>query len=91
MQKPHLTLSLVNSGDSLIQQLSDENQCPSYLSLSTALRHLSSLKDEEILIFFHNNIAEVCISVLPTASLGSVCALHDFNVYCLSSEFLCDL
>ncbi|KAF5908877.1 nischarin isoform X1, partial [Clarias magur] len=58
-QKPHLTLSLVNPGDSLIQQLSDENQCPSHLSLSSALRHLSLLKGDEVLIFFHDNIAEV--------------------------------
>lgn len=59
MQKPHLTLSLLNPGDSLIQQLSEENQCPSHLSLSSALRHLSSLRGEEVIIFFHDNIAEV--------------------------------
>ncbi|KAK3536515.1 hypothetical protein QTP86_013838 [Hemibagrus guttatus] len=58
-QKPHLTLSLLNPGDSLIQQLSDENQCPSHLALSPALRHLSSLRGEEVIIFFHDNIAEV--------------------------------
>ncbi|KAF7693192.1 nischarin isoform X1 [Silurus meridionalis] len=58
-QKPHLTLSLLNPGDSFIQQLSDENQCPSHLSLSSALQHLSSLRPEELIIFFHDNIAEV--------------------------------
>ncbi|TSM44108.1 Nischarin [Bagarius yarrelli] len=59
MQKPHLTLSLLNPGDCLIQQLSDENQCPFHLSLSSAPRHISSLRGEELLIFFHDNIAEV--------------------------------
>ncbi|XP_060766914.1 nischarin isoform X3 [Neoarius graeffei] len=58
-QKPHLTLSLLNPGDSLIQQLSDENQCPSHLSLSSAQHHISSLRGKEVINFFHDNIAEV--------------------------------
>ncbi|KAL7843154.1 hypothetical protein AOLI_G00246660 [Acnodon oligacanthus] len=59
LQKPQLTLSLLYPGEALIQQLSDENQCPSHLSLSSSLRYLSSLRGEDLVTFFHDNIAEV--------------------------------
>ncbi|XP_066527418.1 nischarin isoform X1 [Hoplias malabaricus] len=59
VQKPHLTLSLLYPGEALLQQLSDENQCSSHLSLSSSLRYLSSLRGEDLVTFFHDNIAEV--------------------------------
>ncbi|XP_030634120.1 nischarin [Chanos chanos] len=59
VHRPHLTLSLLYPTESLILKLSEENQCPSHLSLSPSLHYLSSLRGKEIVQFFHNNIAEV--------------------------------
>ncbi|XP_072521837.1 nischarin isoform X1 [Salminus brasiliensis] len=59
LPKPHLTLSLLYPGETLIQQLSDENQSPCHLSLSSSLHYLSSLRGEDLVTFFHDNIAEV--------------------------------
>ncbi|XP_067097416.1 nischarin isoform X1 [Osmerus mordax] len=59
VQRPHLTLSLVYPNDPLIQKLSEENQCPSHLTLSPALTLFSGLQGHELLEFFHNNIGEV--------------------------------
>ncbi|XP_076865349.1 nischarin isoform X2 [Brachyhypopomus gauderio] len=59
MQKPHLTLSLLYPGETLLQQLSEQNQCLSHLTLSSSLCYLSSLRGEELIRFFHDNIAEV--------------------------------
>lgn len=59
VQKPHLTLSLLYPGEMLFQQLSEENQSPCHLSLSSSLQYLSSLRGEDLVTFFHNNIAEV--------------------------------
>ncbi|XP_062842649.1 nischarin [Trichomycterus rosablanca] len=59
VQKSHLTLSLLYPSESLVQQLSEENQCPSHLSLSSSLQYLSSLRGHELVAFFHDNIAEV--------------------------------
>ncbi|KAI4884209.1 hypothetical protein NFI96_012854 [Prochilodus magdalenae] len=59
LQKPHLTLSLLYPGEALIRQLSEENQCPSHLSVSSSLHYLSSLRGEDLVTFFHDNIAEV--------------------------------
>uniref|UniRef100_A0A4W4EYC0 PX domain-containing protein n=1 Tax=Electrophorus electricus TaxID=8005 RepID=A0A4W4EYC0_ELEEL len=59
MQKPHLALSLLYPGETLLQQLSEQNQCPSHLFLSASLHYLSSLRGEELIHFFHDNIAEV--------------------------------
>uniref|UniRef100_A0A4W4EWS2 PX domain-containing protein n=1 Tax=Electrophorus electricus TaxID=8005 RepID=A0A4W4EWS2_ELEEL len=57
--KPHLALSLLYPGETLLQQLSEQNQCPSHLFLSASLHYLSSLRGEELIHFFHDNIAEV--------------------------------
>uniref|UniRef100_A0A8B9HZ16 Nischarin n=1 Tax=Astyanax mexicanus TaxID=7994 RepID=A0A8B9HZ16_ASTMX len=59
VQKPCLTLSLLYPGETLIQQLSEENQCPCHLSLSSSLQYLSSLRGDDLVTFFHHNIAEV--------------------------------
>uniref|UniRef100_A0A8C1THY7 Nischarin n=1 Tax=Cyprinus carpio TaxID=7962 RepID=A0A8C1THY7_CYPCA len=57
--RPHLTLSLLYPAKSLIQQLMEDNQCPSHLSLSSSLLLISSLKGDQLIHFFHNNIAEM--------------------------------
>uniref|UniRef100_A0A8C1RIJ2 Nischarin n=1 Tax=Cyprinus carpio TaxID=7962 RepID=A0A8C1RIJ2_CYPCA len=57
--RPHLTLSLLYPAKSLIQQLMEDNQCPSHLSLSSSLLLISSLKGDQLVHFFHNNIAEM--------------------------------
>ncbi|KAJ8259877.1 hypothetical protein GJAV_G00174470 [Gymnothorax javanicus] len=59
LQRPHLTLSLLYPADSLIQKLSDENQCPSHLSVSPSLLFLSALRGKDLVEFFYSNIAEV--------------------------------
>ncbi|XP_036387157.1 nischarin isoform X1 [Megalops cyprinoides] len=59
VQRPHLTLSLLYPSDPLVQKLSDENQCPSHLSISPSLHFLSELRGKELVEFFYNNIAEV--------------------------------
>uniref|UniRef100_A0A8C1TDM6 Nischarin n=1 Tax=Cyprinus carpio TaxID=7962 RepID=A0A8C1TDM6_CYPCA len=58
-RRPHLTLSLLYPAKSLIQQLMEDNQCPSHLSLSSSLLLISSLKGDQLIHFFHNNIAEM--------------------------------
>ncbi|XP_065100571.1 nischarin isoform X1 [Paramisgurnus dabryanus] len=57
--RPHLSLSLLYPATSLIQQLTEDNQCPSHLTLSPSLLFLSSLKGEQLVHFFRDNIAEV--------------------------------
>uniref|UniRef100_A0A672QRB1 Nischarin n=1 Tax=Sinocyclocheilus grahami TaxID=75366 RepID=A0A672QRB1_SINGR len=57
--RPHLTLSLLYPAKSLIQQLMEDNQCPSHLSLSSSLLLISSLKGDQLVHFFHNNVAEM--------------------------------
>ncbi|KAG5835863.1 hypothetical protein ANANG_G00248520 [Anguilla anguilla] len=59
LQRPHLTLSLLYPADPLIQKLSDENQCPSHLSVSPSLHFLSGLRGSDLVEFFYSNIAEV--------------------------------
>lgn len=73
--RPHLTLSLLYPAKSLIQQLMEDNQCPSHLSLSSSLLLISSLKGDQLVHFFHDNIAE--------ASL-----LHIFQILILQGNFL---
>uniref|UniRef100_A0A672NIM9 Nischarin n=1 Tax=Sinocyclocheilus grahami TaxID=75366 RepID=A0A672NIM9_SINGR len=57
--RPHLTLSLLYPAKSLIQQLMEDNQCPSHFSLSSSLLLISSLKGDQLVHFFHDNIAEM--------------------------------
>ncbi|XP_067252557.1 nischarin isoform X1 [Chanodichthys erythropterus] len=57
--RPQLTLSLLYPAKSLIQQLTEDNQCPSHLTLSSSLLLISSLKGDQLVHFFHNNIAEM--------------------------------
>uniref|UniRef100_A0A673I1L5 PX domain-containing protein n=1 Tax=Sinocyclocheilus rhinocerous TaxID=307959 RepID=A0A673I1L5_9TELE len=57
--RPHLTLSLLYPAKSLIQQLMEDNQCPSHLSLSSSLLLISSLKGDQLVHFFQNNVAEM--------------------------------
>ncbi len=59
--RPHLTLSLLYPAKSLIQQLMEDNQCPSHLSLSSSLLLISSLKGDQLVHFFHGNIAEASL------------------------------
>ncbi|KAI1890379.1 hypothetical protein AGOR_G00153120 [Albula goreensis] len=64
LQRPHLTLSLLYPADPLIQKLSEENQCPSHLSVSPSLLFLSGLRGKDLVEFFYNNIAEVTVPIL---------------------------
>ncbi|KAA0711996.1 Nischarin Imidazoline receptor 1 [Triplophysa tibetana] len=57
--QPHLSLSLLYPAKSLTQQLTEDNQCPSHFTLSSSLRFISSLNGEQLVHFFHDNIAEV--------------------------------
>ncbi|XP_026053183.1 nischarin-like [Carassius auratus] len=59
VSRPHLTLSLLYPAKSLIQQLMEDNQCPSHLSLSSSLLLISSLNGDQLVHFFHDNIAEM--------------------------------
>lgn len=62
--RPQLTLSLLYPAKSLIQQLTEDNQCPSHLTLSSSLLLVSSLKGDQLIHFFHNNIAEASHSLI---------------------------
>lgn len=62
--RPQLTLSLLYPAKSLIQQLTEDNQCPSHLTLSSSLLLISSLKGDQLVHFFHNNIAEASHSLI---------------------------
>ncbi|TRZ01620.1 hypothetical protein DNTS_022973 [Danionella cerebrum] len=49
VQRPHLSLSLLYPSKTLIQQLMEDNQCPSHLSLCSSLQHISSLDGEQLM------------------------------------------
>lgn len=75
--RPHLTLSLLYPAKSLIQQLEEDNQCPSHLSLSSSLLLISSLKGDQLVHFFHDNIAEASLLhilqiLFPTEAISLV-------------------
>ncbi|XP_067854712.1 nischarin isoform X2 [Heptranchias perlo] len=57
--RPELSLSLLYPSEALLQKLTEENQCPSYLSVSPSLWHLAGLKGRAIVEYFHNSVAEV--------------------------------
>uniref|UniRef100_UPI00398E87EA nischarin isoform X2 n=1 Tax=Pristiophorus japonicus TaxID=55135 RepID=UPI00398E87EA len=57
--RSELSLSLLYPSEALLQKLTEENQCPFYLSASPSLWHLAGLKGRAIVEYFHNNVAEV--------------------------------
>ncbi|XP_078065902.1 nischarin isoform X2 [Mustelus asterias] len=57
--RSELSLSLLYPSEVLLQKLTEENQCPFYLSASQSLRHLAGLKGRAIVEYFHNSVAEV--------------------------------
>ncbi|GCC25559.1 nischarin isoform X1 [Chiloscyllium punctatum] len=57
--RSELNLSLLYPSEALLQKLSEENQCPFYLSASQSLSHLAGLKGRAIVEYFHNSVAEV--------------------------------
>ncbi|XP_073208552.1 nischarin isoform X5 [Lepidochelys kempii] len=57
--KPCLTLSSLYPSEFLMQKITEDNQIPSYLPISSSLQYVAGLKGNAIVEFFHNNIAEV--------------------------------
>nr|XP_033781807.1 nischarin isoform X3 [Geotrypetes seraphini] len=57
--KPRLTLSAMYPSEFLLQKLTEENQIPLYLSVSSSLLYVAGLKGSTIVEFFHSNVAEV--------------------------------
>ncbi|XP_032893178.1 nischarin isoform X2 [Amblyraja radiata] len=57
--KSDLSLSLQYPSETLLQKLTEENQCPFHLSTSPSLHYLAGLKGRAIVECFHNNVAEV--------------------------------
>ncbi|XP_041047189.1 nischarin isoform X3 [Carcharodon carcharias] len=57
--RSELSLSLLYPSEALLQKLTEENQCPFYLSASQSLRHLADLKGRAVVEYFHNSVAEV--------------------------------
>ncbi|XP_051873452.1 nischarin isoform X2 [Pristis pectinata] len=57
--KSDLSLSLQYPSETLLQKLTEENQCPFHLSASLSLHYLAGLKGRAIVECFHNSIAEV--------------------------------
>lgn len=57
--KSDLILSLQYPSETLLQKLTEENQCPFHLSTSPSLHYLAGLKGRAIVECFHNNVAEV--------------------------------
>nr|XP_048712568.1 nischarin isoform X2 [Caretta caretta] len=57
--KPCLTLSSLYPSEFLMQKITEDNQIPSYLPISSSLQYVAGLKGNAIVEFFHNGIAEV--------------------------------
>ncbi|KAM9099056.1 nischarin isoform 1-T1 [Sarcophilus harrisii] len=57
--KPHLTLSSLYPSEFLMQKMTEDNQIPFYLPVSSSLQYVAGLRGSAIIEFFHNNVAEV--------------------------------
>uniref|UniRef100_F6W1J7 Nischarin n=1 Tax=Monodelphis domestica TaxID=13616 RepID=F6W1J7_MONDO len=57
--KPHLTLSSLYPSEFLMQKMTEDNQIPFYLPVSSSLQYVAGLRGSAIVEFFHNNVAEV--------------------------------
>ncbi|XP_074860937.1 nischarin isoform X2 [Carettochelys insculpta] len=57
--KPCLTLSSLYPSEFLMQKITDDNQIPVYLPISSSLQYVAGLKGNAIVEFFHNSVAEV--------------------------------
>ncbi|XP_067908001.1 nischarin isoform X2 [Heterodontus francisci] len=57
--RSEMRLSLLYPSEALLQKLTEENQCPFYLSASQSILHLAGLKGRAIVEYFHNSVAEV--------------------------------
>ncbi|KAM7169285.1 nischarin isoform 3-T3 [Macrochelys suwanniensis] len=57
--KPCLTLSSLYPSEFLMQKITEDNQIPAYLPISSSLQYMAGLKGNAIVEFFHNSIAEV--------------------------------
>uniref|UniRef100_A0A8C3BHH9 Nischarin n=1 Tax=Cairina moschata TaxID=8855 RepID=A0A8C3BHH9_CAIMO len=57
--KPHLTLSSLYPSEFLMQKITEDNQVPIHLHVSTSLQYVAGLKGNALVEFFHGNIAEV--------------------------------
>ncbi|XP_043408174.1 nischarin isoform X2 [Chelonia mydas] len=57
--KPCLTLSSLYPSEFLMQKITEDNQIPSYLPISSSLQYVAGLKGNAFVEFFHNSIAEV--------------------------------
>ncbi|XP_061473960.1 nischarin isoform X1 [Rhineura floridana] len=57
--KPHLPFSSLYPSDFLMQKITEENQIPVHLPVSSSLQYVAGLKGKSIMEFFHSSIAEV--------------------------------
>uniref|UniRef100_K7G7N6 Nischarin n=1 Tax=Pelodiscus sinensis TaxID=13735 RepID=K7G7N6_PELSI len=57
--KPCLTLSSLYPSEFLMQKISEDNQIPVYLPISSSLQYVAGLKGNAIVEFFHSSVAEV--------------------------------
>uniref|UniRef100_A0A8C8RKB0 Nischarin n=1 Tax=Pelusios castaneus TaxID=367368 RepID=A0A8C8RKB0_9SAUR len=57
--KPCLTLSSLYPSEFLMQKITEDNQVPVYLPVSSSLQYVAGLKGNAIVEFFHNSVAEV--------------------------------
>ncbi|XP_056380112.1 nischarin isoform X2 [Hyla sarda] len=57
--KPQMTLPTLYPSEGLFQKLSEENQIPFHLAVSTSFRFISTLNGSSIVEFFHSSISEV--------------------------------
>uniref|UniRef100_A0A674K2E2 Nischarin n=1 Tax=Terrapene triunguis TaxID=2587831 RepID=A0A674K2E2_9SAUR len=56
---PCLTLSSLYPSEFLMQKITEDNQIPAYLPISSSLQYVAGLKGNAIVEFFHNSVAEV--------------------------------
>uniref|UniRef100_A0A670IPU7 Nischarin n=1 Tax=Podarcis muralis TaxID=64176 RepID=A0A670IPU7_PODMU len=57
--KPHLPFSSLYPSEFLVQKITEENQIPVHLPVSSSLQYVAGLKGKSIMEFFHSSIAEV--------------------------------
>nr|XP_034962015.1 nischarin isoform X1 [Zootoca vivipara] len=57
--KPHLPFSSLYPSEFLMQKITEENQIPVHLPVSSSLQYVAGLKGKSIMEFFHSSIAEV--------------------------------
>lgn len=59
--KPHLLFSSQYPSEFLVQKITEENQIPAHLPVSSSLQYVAGLKGKAIVEFFHSSIAELLI------------------------------